>query len=114
MEYYLHVIYLEGCPHSRNAHELLVKNNIKHKLTRVTHNNKDIYKTDLISTFPQIYLKKNNTKGSILLGGNSDLNNIYNITRKEKNNAINAILKLHKNIKSKLSLRIYELFTKKY
>ncbi len=114
MQYYLDIVYLEGCPHSKQALDLLTNKNIKHNLISVSYNNKDTYKTNLISTFPQLYLKKNNNNGSLLLGGNSDLQKIYNII--DTNNTQESIqknLKQYNNlINNKLSQRIYELFTK--
>lgn len=112
MQYYLDIVYLEGCPHSKAARNLVESNNIKHNLITVSHYDKDKYKTSLISTFPQIYLKKNNNKGSLLLGGNSDLQQIHNIIKNNKDpkeTRINLI-KYNKNINNKLSLRILELF----
>jgi glutaredoxin len=110
--YYLDIVYLEGCPHSRAAYELITEKKINHKLINVTHLNKDKYKTRLISTFPQIYLKKINNNGSLLLGGNSDINEINNIIKNNKleSDSISKINNKYTNIKKKLSLRIYQLF----
>jgi len=69
--YYLFIVVLEGCPYSNAALELLTDNKINFKSLKVTSNEKEKYKTGEISTFPQIYLKKNSN--SLLLGGYSDL-----------------------------------------
>jgi glutaredoxin len=113
MQYYLDIVYLEGCPHSKAALDLLINKNIKHNLISVSYNNKDTYKTNLISTFPQLYLKKNNNNGSLLLGGNSDLQQIYNIIETNNNQPLIQDKLKQQNIliTNKLSQRIYELFT---
>jgi glutaredoxin len=78
--YYFTVIVLENCPFSNNALELLKKyNNITKKITTITSQNKENYKTDKITTFPQIYIKKQNHSGSLLLGGYSDLQNVFDV-----------------------------------
>ena len=46
-------------------------------------NEKENYKTEDIKTFPQVYLKKDNTKDSLLLGGFSDFNNLINTFHKK-------------------------------
>ena len=56
--YSLRAILLEGCPYSNSANELLKNYNIPVDITWVNQNNKNNFKTDMISTFPQIYLKK--------------------------------------------------------
>jgi len=115
MQYYLDIVYLEGCPHSKASLDLLKSNNINHNLITVSYNNKEKYKTDFISTFPQIYLKKKNNNGSLLLGGNSDLQQIYTIIKNNKNPKETRInlKKYNSYINNKLSLRILELFTNK-
>jgi hypothetical protein len=47
---------------------------IKYELVEVDHINKDKFKTNIISTFPQIYLTKQNNMGHLLLGGYNELN----------------------------------------
>jgi glutaredoxin-related protein len=80
--YYFTVIVLENCPFSNNALELLKKyKNIKTNITTITSQNKENYKTDKIATFPQIYIKKKNNSGSLLLGGYSDLQNVFDVFR---------------------------------
>ena len=83
-KYSLHAIILEGCPHSMAADNLL--NNLKSnkEITLITHENKEKYKTDEINTFPQIYLKKESNNSSLLLGGNSDIQQIFKLFYKKK------------------------------
>jgi glutaredoxin len=84
-KYYLHIIYLENCPYSQNALELLEEKKINYEITKVNHENKDKYKTDMINTFPQIYLKKEGKNDSLLLGGRDKLYKLYEtIKNKEK------------------------------
>ena len=60
MEYYLLVNSLIMCPFSSEVENLLKKNNIKHKINKITQEEKHKYKNQNISTFHQIYLKKVN------------------------------------------------------
>ena len=77
--YYLHLVILENCPYSIAAKEFLENHlHIKTKITSVNHTNKENYKTDEIKTFPQIYLKKNNKQGSLLIGGYTEFKNLFN------------------------------------
>ena len=101
MKYELKVVVLENCPYSIAAAELLTNHKIKFKKILVNHETKYKYKTEQISTFPQIYLLNN--KVEILLGGYSDLEDIINI--------INSSDKLE-TIKKKLNKK-YLLFDKK-
>lgn len=65
--YYFNAIILENCPFSNNALALLKEyKKITTKITNINSQNKENYKSDQISTFPQIYLKKKNSTGSLL------------------------------------------------
>ena len=80
--YFLKIFLLKDCPYSIAAKDLL--QNIKNlNITNVNHNEKEKYKTKLISTFPQIYLKKKNSKGSLLLGGYSDLKFVLDLIKED-------------------------------
>jgi hypothetical protein len=81
--YYLFIVVLENCPFSENVVKLCKRYNINFKSLKITLNEKENYKTDEINTFPQIYLKKNNTKDSLLLGGFSDFNHFINTFHKK-------------------------------
>lgn len=76
--YYLQTVILENCPYGNATLRLLEEHNINKQIITVTQDNKENYKTDNIQTFPQIYLKKNNSKGSLLLGGYDDLVSFIN------------------------------------
>lgn len=91
-DYYIKAILLEECSYSKKARELLEKHNIKAEIITVNHNNKEQYKTNQINTFPQIYLCKNNNKGSQLLGGYNDLADFFEKFKDKEldmNNVIN-------------------------
>jgi glutaredoxin-related protein len=81
--YYLFIVILENCPFSENVVKLCERHNINFKSLKITLNEKDNYKTADIKTFPQVYLKKDNTKDSLLLGGFSDFNNFINTFHKK-------------------------------
>jgi len=108
MKYKLKVIVLENCPYSIAAVELLNNYNIKFQKILVKQNNKEKFKTNEISTFPQIYMINKNEK--LLLGGYSDLEEIINIINQTKNlDKIKDILK-EKYSNNKIILRIIEIF----
>lgn len=81
--YYLFIVILENCPFSENVVKLCKRYNINFKSLKITLNEKENYKTEDIKTFPQVYLKKNNTKDSLLLGGFSDFNHLINTFHKK-------------------------------
>jgi glutaredoxin len=103
MKYVLKVIVLENCPYSIAAAEMLTNYNIKFKKILVNQETKHKYKTEQISTFPQIYLINKDTENNKLLGGYSNLEEIINI--------MNSSTKLE-TIKNKLNKK-YLLFDKK-
>jgi glutaredoxin len=102
---------LIGCPYSEAAEQLIQEYNIKHKLIKVSRNEKEeIKKMNNMQTFPQIFLDKT------LIGGYDNLqmiiqlyNNIKHfdgINNKDKykkmiNDTSNK-LKLHKKILHKI------------
>ena len=76
-DYYLYCVVLKNCPYSQAAHELLNSyKNIKKDFTFIERSEMENYKTELINTFPQIYLKRYNTNGTKLIGGYTDFKNI--------------------------------------
>lgn len=84
-DYYLYSVILKNCPYSMAAYNLLkTDSKIKKKFLFVDNYNKEKYKTDMISTFPQIYLKRYNKNGSLLIGGYSDLKILFNLFYKKK------------------------------
>ena len=108
--YYINAIILNGCSYSLNPQQLLESNNINHKIINVDHSNKNNFKTDKISSFPQIYLKHKNKNGSILLGGYTELNNFINDFKNSKYdiNKINNFINKN-NWNKKATLRLIEL-----
>ena len=107
----LKVIVLENCPYSIAASELLSNYKIKFDKIMVNNNNKQEYKTDKISTFPQIYMI-NQDKEEILLGGYSNIEEIINIINSStKINVIKKEIKTkYSYINNKQILRIIEIF----
>jgi len=110
--YYLHSVILENCPYSNAANQLLKNHpNIKTKITLVNDSNKENYKTKQIDTFPQIYLKKNNDKGSLLIGGYTELKELFYLFYKTKysNDEITNFIKKNNKWSRKALLRFLEL-----
>lgn len=111
--YYLFIVALKHCPYSEAAIDLVKKHNISHDILIVTADDKDKYKTEEISTFPQVYLKKHGSYGSLLLGGFSDLefahNFIKTITNENLEQKYNEFGK-KKNWNKKQFYRLVELF----
>ena len=113
--YYLQLISLQNCPYSEAANSLVKDNNIKHNLTIVNREEKDKFKTEYIDTFPQIYLKKKNSSGSVLLGGYDNLKEYYDSVKKNYGkkdsleNIKSVIKKSNIDISEKSILRLIEL-----
>ena len=111
--YTIYIYIIDFCPASENALKIL--KNIKHKKILVPPDKKHLYKNKHINTFPQIYLKKDTTIGSLLIGGSDDLDFIIDLLRKYKDlNKLNKILNKKYNNKwsNKAILRLIELFIK--
>lgn len=108
--YYIKAIILDGCPYSIQANNLLEINKIPFKKTMVTYGNKDNFKSSEIQTFPQIYLKKIGSKGSLLLGGYDDLKFSIDLFKNQKlnENNINNFINKYKWSK-KATLRLIQL-----
>jgi glutaredoxin len=110
-DYYLYSVILKGCPYSEAAYELLNSyKNIKKEFTFIDRNDIDKYKTDLIKTYPQIYLKRYNTNGTQLIGGYTDFKKIIDTFYKKYNKqTLINYLNDNKNISKKPMLRLIEL-----
>lgn len=91
---YLEAIILKNCSYSI-ALSKLFKNKIKY--IEVDDTTKHKYKTEEIQTFPQLYIKKNNSQ-QYLIGGYNDTVNILNIIKS------NSLEQIKKEIKLKLPL----------
>lgn len=113
-DYYIKGIMLKNCSYSIRAEQLLSLHNIKHKLTWIDSNMKDIYITNQIDTFPQIYLKKYNSNQNLLLGGCDDLAEFITTFKFQKinENDINTFMNKYKWSK-KASLRLIQLINTK-
>lgn len=109
--YYLFVVTLENCPYSIAALELLNNFKIKYKNLQVSSNEKDKYKTDEIKTFPQIYLKKNISNDTLLLGGYSNLKEFVDtfINKKYNEKNVEEFTKKYKYWNKKSILRLIEI-----
>jgi hypothetical protein len=112
--YSLKAILLEDCYYSQNAFNLLNKYNINADILWIKQKDKEKYKTDLIKTFPQIYFKKNNKFGDLLLGGFDNLDYFIKtfLNKKLNNNKINEWINKTGWTK-KITLRLIELINQK-
>ncbi|ADO67212.1 hypothetical protein crov179 [Cafeteria roenbergensis virus] len=112
MGYYLQVNSLIGCPYSIEVEKILQQENINSKIIKINPSEKHLYKNEQISSFPQIFLKKYNSKGQLLLGGNSDFKEILNLQNKDLNIQIKSLLKKYPVMTHKTKLRLIQLFNK--
>jgi len=110
MGYYIQLNSLIGCPYSSESENLLKTNKINFKSIHISPSEKHLYKNDQINTFPQIYLKKYNSKGQLLLGGNSDFKEILNLKNKNLSIQLHALNQKYPRFSKKTKLRIIELF----
>jgi glutaredoxin len=109
-DYSLKMILLEGCPYSISASKLLKSFNIKNNEIWINQENKEKYKTDKISTFPQIYLTKKNKIGNLLIGGYSDLKYLFDLVYKKNYNSETVnIIRNKYNYSKKTTLRVIQL-----
>ena len=117
--YYLYSVILKGCPYSQAGHDLINSfEHIKKEFSFIEHHEKENYKTDLISTFPQIYLKKEDNNGTQLIGGYTDLKKIidmfyHNSTDDNIKSNIEIYLKENTSWNKKSLLRLIELLHSK-
>ena len=109
--YYLQIISLDNCPYSIAANELVNTNTINSKITQVNHQTKDNFKSKYITTFPQVYLKKQNSTGSLLLGGYEELKYYFDLVKNNRNidTLKDSIKKYNKNLSDKATLRLIQL-----
>jgi glutaredoxin len=111
--YIIKAILLEGCPYSNSANSLLDIHSLSVEKTWVNQSNKEHYKTNEINTFPQLYLKKFNNKGSILLGGYQELSDFVSTFLKQKYSDDNVNHWMNKlNWSKKAVLRMIQLVNK--
>ena len=113
--YYFKIISLKTCPYSEAAESLFRENNINHELIQVDRSEKDKFKSNDISTYPQIYLKKKHSSGSVLVGGYDTIKEYFDIAKNNSGNPKildklkNKIKKDNKNISDKSVLRLIQL-----
>ena len=113
--YYFKIISLKSCPYSEAAESLFRENNIKHELFKVDRAEKEKFKTADISTYPQIYLKKEHSNGSVLIGGFDTIKEYFDVVKNNTNNSKvldklkSKIKKDNNNISDKSILRLIEL-----
>jgi glutaredoxin len=108
--YYIKAIFLNNCSYSTAAKELLDNFKIPYKSTIISGNEKNNYVNDMIDTFPQLYLRKHNTFGNLLLGGYDELNQFIQTFKGQKLNDenIKKFMDKHKWSK-KATLRLIQL-----
>ena len=118
MNNYLYVILLEGCPFCLNTKRLLEEYKIKNQSIVIDHHQKAGYRTPEISTFPQIYFVKNDLKKKVLIGGNSDLVNLIDLSNQIKKDSkmMDQLIKEYLNsstISKKILLKVLYLINNK-
>lgn len=112
--FYLKIISLESCPYSEAVEQMLKNYSVQHKIKKVNTVTKQNYKNSEIDTFPQIYLVNN--KKSVLLGGYTEMSNVYD-TINSTNNLNDILNKLNNKLSTKWSrkekLRLIQILNKK-
>ena len=113
-KYYINAILLKDCSYSNAAGELLKNYKIKNKIEVVTSENKEKFKLENYDTYPQIFLKKEYSNDSLLLGGYSDLNEFVNTFKNNKydENNITQFRNKYNWWSKKAVLRFIELINK--
>lgn len=112
-KYFFKAILLENCSYSNAANQLIKKHQLPTDITWINESNKENYKTKQIDTFPQIYLKKINSNGNLLLGGYQELENSINTFYKQKISEITINNWMQKiNWAKKSILRLIQLINK--
>lgn len=111
-KYFVLIVYLNNCPFSESALELLDSHNIQYQIIKVDREEKDKYKTNEISTFPQIYLKRQSDNQSLLLGGYDNLKDFIDtfILKDFNDESFQQFNSKYKNWSKHAVLRMVELF----
>ena len=110
--YYLHAILLKDCPYSNKAHDLIKKYKIKNTINIVDESNKEKFKMENYFTYPQIFLKKDESNSSLFLGGYSDLNNFIDTFKNKYNDIDVRVIQDKYKWSKKAVLRLIELIVK--
>ena len=109
-DYSLKLILLQNCGYSIAANELIQSHKIPSQTQWISSSEKELYITDKIQTYPQIYLNKFNSKGNLLLGGYTDLKSFIDTFKGSKllDSNVNEFMKKYKWSK-KSTLRLIQL-----
>jgi glutaredoxin len=84
--YYIKAILLDNCSYSIAAKQMLDNFKIPYKYTIIYGNEKNNHVNDMIDTFPQLYLRKHNTFGNLLIGGYDDMNHFIQTFKSQQLN----------------------------
>jgi hypothetical protein len=113
MVYTIKAIILENCSYSDAAFKLLQIHNINHEIVNVNQETKHLYKTDKIDTFPQLYMEREDRKGSLLLGGYDELKSTIDLFLHNKYNVNHVKEFMNKyNWSKKATLRLIQLINR--
>jgi glutaredoxin-related protein len=104
--YYFYIILRVDCPYSKNLVKILKENKIHFESITVNMEEKEKYKTDLINTFPQVYLKSLSTNDSVLIGGHDTVKELIENTQNDK-----KFNELTKNLSNKIKLKLKLILT---
>ena len=109
---HLEAVVLENCWYSKELITLLNKNNININYISVSQSDKHKYKTNDLTTFPQVYLINDTER--ILIGGYDDISKIINIINTRDYKYITQNISSKYNMLSKnTQLRLIKFFIKK-
>lgn len=112
-QYFIKAILLEDCSYSNAADKLIKSYQLDVDIIWVNQKNKENYKTEYINTFPQIYIKKINSNGNLLLGGYQEFNSFINTFYKQPISELNIVNWITKTSWSRKSiLRLIQLINK--
>lgn len=112
-ECYIKAILLENCIFSQKTYKLLKKYDIPCKIIIIKQKDKHLYISNLIKTYPQLYLNRINIKGNVLLGSYNDFKEIINNLKISINNKNIIKLKEKYNWSNVLIIYLMNLFNSK-
>jgi len=107
--YYLYIILRQDCPYSQNLVKILKTNKIDFESITVSIQEKEKYKTDLIKTFPQVYLKSLSSNDSILIGGHDIVKDLIEYIDNDKFYTLTQNLPKKIQLKLKLILKGHKI-----
>jgi len=91
MPKYLEAIVLRTCSYCSKLVDLMNDKNIKVNYNYINSDEKEKYKDEIISTFPQVYLVVNKKK--LLIGGYDTMRNVFDILSSKNLDIIKKELK---------------------